>query len=788
MGWLGLTRALRGLRSSLGATALIVVVLGLGIGGVAALLAVVEGVWLQAVPYGDPSRLVLISARTPSNSTGPVRWSELAGWRASVVGSCEEMAAYGQARNIAVEIDGQERSESARFVEPSFFKVLGETPLAGRFFTEQDRVQGPATPILITERLWRTRFGATRDLESRRVSVDGSPAVVIGVVPERIRSIQSSTVFRALWPPTGGADVWNLTILARLHRGTSVAAARRGFDAAATARTVDGHPIRRASLVQIRDAVLGVDVGRVLFLVLAVAGLALFVACADVTLVVLSGMSRKRQELRIKMALGASRGRLIRELMAEGLLAAVVGAGLGLVLAAATRDSLVALMPPTIPRASEIRLGVVAVVGTVLVSLAAGIATTLLPALWVSRLESHASIYATRNSASHGRIGRLLTGLQGVLTVVVLSLAAILVRSYFGLVRVDTGFDPVNVVRIEVVGTNGSYLRSEATLELEQSALESLRRQADVAAAGTTDQPPLGGSSATYSVSSVDRDTQSDETECYYRRVGPGYVQAMRMRIVKGRAFTPADVRGAPDVVLVNETAARIFWRGTDPLGKSIYTTRGRPLIVVGVVGDVRSEGLDREPVPEVYRCRLQEPLGGAIIVARTKGSPTPLLARLNGSPGALLPGLKVKSARTLQEAIDRSVSEPRFRALVVGLFGALVLMLSIAGVTGLSGRAVAIRTREIGTRMAIGASPGRCIRLLVWQTVWPVLAGCAAGTLGAVWCSRLLRGLVFAVSEADPVSIGGAAVLSVAATSLAAYIPARRAAKVDPVTSLRQE
>jgi predicted permease len=787
MAWLGVRRALKALNSSVGTTVLIVIVLALGIGGVAALLAVVEGVWLRAVPYRDPGRLVLISVRTPSNSTGPVRWSDLAAWRASVAGSCGTMAAYGQARNIAVEINGHERSESIRFVEPSFFHVLGETPLAGRFFTDEDRGHGSATPILITEGLWRARFGATRDVDSLRVTVDGSPAVVIGVVPERIRSIQSSTIFRPLWQPTSGDDIWNLTVLARLRGDMSLAAAQRAFDVAATVRATDGQPVPRASLVRLRDAVLGMDVGRMLTLVLAVAALALFVACADVTLVVLGGMSRKGHELRIKMALGASRGRLIRELMSEGLLAALLGAALGLVLAAVTRDSLVALMPPTIPRAAEVQLGVVAVTGTILLSLAAGIATTLLPALWVFRMESHASVYATRTTSSHRRIGRLLTALQAVVTVVVLSLAAVLLRSYFGLARVDMGFDPRNVVRIEVVTTNGAYLRDEASLALELSALESLRRQLDVAAAGTTDQPPLGGSSATYSVTAVDASALGDETECYYRRVGPGYVEAMRMPVVKGRSFTAADARGAPDVVLVNETAARLFWRGADPLGRSIYTTSGRPLTVVGVVGDIRSEGLDRAAVPEVYRCRLQEPLGGAIVVVRTKGSPAPLLARLRGGVGPL-PGLKVKSAGTLEEAIDRSVSEPRFRALVVGLFGVLVLVLSIAGVTGLSGRAVAVRTREIGTRMAIGASAGRCIRLLVWQTLWPVLAGCGVGALGAVWCSRLLHGLVFGVSEADPVSLVGAAVLAVAVASVAAYVPARRAALVDPVSSLRQD
>ena len=521
---------------------------------------------------------------------------------------------------------------------------------------------------------------------------------------------------------------------------------------------------------------------------IVVAGLALLVACADVTLLVLSGMSRKAQELRIKMALGASRGRLIRELMAVGLLAAALGASLGLVLAAATRGWLVSLMPPSMPRASEIRLGGVAIAGTAVLSAAVGIATTLLPALWVLRAESQSRVYVTGNRQSYGRLGRVLTGLQAALTVVVLSLTVILLRSYSALARVDLGFDAVNVITMEVVTSNGAYLHSEATLELEQTALESLHRLPDVEAAGTTDQPPLGGSAAIYSFRVTDGDAQGEETQCYYRRVGPGYVEAMRMAILKGRAFTAADKTGAQDVVLLNETAARILFRGVDPLGKPIYTTRGRPLIVVGVIGDIRAEALDRAAVPEVYRCRLQEPLGGAVLVVRTKADPRALLALLSGGRSSVLPGLKVKSAGTLRASIDRAISEPRFRALVVGLFGALVLVLLFAGVTGLSARAVVTRTREIGIRMAVGASTASCIQLLVWQTLSPAILGSVIGTLGAVGCGRLLRGLVFAVPEADPISIGAAAALLIVATMAAAYIPARRAAKVDPVTSLRQE
>ena len=474
--------------------------------------------------------------------------------------------------------------------------------------------------------------------------------------------------------------------------------------------------------------------------------------------------------------------------MADGLLAAVLGAGLGLVLAAATRGWLVGLMPSSMPRASEIRLGVVAVAGTIVLSMALGITTTLLPALWVLRAESQSTVYVTGNRHSYGRVGRVLTGFQATVTVVVLSLTVILLRSYSALARVDLGFDPLNVVTVEIVTSNGGYLQSEATLELEQSTLERLRRLPDVEAAGTTDQPPLGGSAAIYSVRVIDGDAEGEETQCYYRRVGPGYLEAMKVPIVKGRAFTAADGTGAPDVVLLNETAARILFRGIDPLGKPIYTTRGRPLIVVGVVGDIRAEGLDRTAVPEVYRCRLQEPLGGAVVVVRTKANPSALLALLREGRSAILPGLKVKSAGTLQASIDRAISEPRFRALVVGLFGALVLVLLFAGVTGLSARAVVTRTREIGIRMAVGASTDRCVRLLVWQTLSPAILGCVIGTLGALGWSRLLRGLLFAVPEADPISIGGAGVLLIVATTVAAYIPARRAAMVDPVTSLRQE
>jgi putative ABC transport system permease protein len=746
---------------------------------------VIEGVWVRAAPFPDPSRLVVISARDDSGLEGLVRWSELDYWRNVGAGAFDSMAAYTQSRNVALTIDDQGRLESARHVEPSFFHVLRETPLTGRFFNDEDGAHGSPTAVIITEGLWRTHFGAAEDLESLRVSVDGTFAQVVGVVSERIRTIQSSRVFLPLRAPAAGEDIWNLTALARLSSGRSLRSARAILHTA-SGRTVDAEPSPRAALVPLRDVVLGADVGRILFVLAAAAALTLLVASGNVFLIIISGMSRQAQELRIKAALGASRPRLVLDLTSKSLVGPILGIVMGLGLSVAALDWLVALMPDTMPRTSEIRLNPGAVIGAVAVSLMTVLAATLLPAMWVSRSEWQVSLRPSREARPAGRTGTLVTAFQAALTVVVLSLAVMLMRSYVGLARIDLGFDPVNLAKLNVLTEGGLHLRGAAGFELEQRALENLRRLRGVIAAGTTDQPPLGGSTAMYSVRSPD--TPDGEMMFYYRRVSPGYIEAMGMHIVQGRSFMETDVKGAPEAVVVNESAARLLWSGRDALGRIIYTTPGRPLVVVGVVGDVRSEALDQVPLPEVYRCRLQEPLGGPTFVFRTAAKPGPLLAQLNANPGMLIPGLKVTSPGTFDEAIDRSISQPRFRALIVGLFGFLVLALSIAGVVGLTARAVVARTREIGTRMALGASVGRCVGLLTWQATWPVLAGSLLGALGAVWCTRILQGLVFGLPDTDALSIAGSVVLSLGLTSLGAYIPARRAALVDPVAALRLE
>jgi putative ABC transport system permease protein len=780
--------AFRSLRSSLGTTALVITVAGVAIGGLAALFAVFDGIWLEAVPYRASNRLLVVYGRTPSRSTSPIRYVELEAWRSSAAGSLLHMAAYSQAHNISLRVDEQQFAESARTVEIGFFDVLGESALVGRLFTAADLHPSAATPIVVTERVWRARLHSSASLESQRVWLDGVPVVVIGVVPERIRSVQPSSIFLPLQPPTTGRDIWNLTVLARLRDDTSLKAVQRTLDATAADASVDGRTISRASIISLRQAVLGADVGSMLFLVLAVAALALFIATADIALVVLTAMERKGRAIRVKFALGASRARVVRDLMIEGIVCVALGAGLGLLVAAASLNSLVALMPRSIPRVANIHFGALSIGTALSLSLLVALVTTLVPALYVSRLEARAGIYARGNSSSRSRFTRLLIGVQAVLTVSVMSLAAVLFRSYLILTHVDMGFDPQNLVRIDAVTLSGSYLREAAGLQLEGTAVSSVRAQPDVTAVGVTDQPPLGGSASIYALRTSDAQTTGDEVQCYYRRVSPGYIEAMRIPIIKGRAFTSADVQGAPNVAVLNEAAARALWRGQDPIGKAVYATRGEPIIVVGVVKDLRSEGIDQAIVPEVYRSRLQEPLGGAIIFARTAGSPMRLLAWLKENPRALSPDLKVKSAATLAEMIDDSVSKPRFRTLVVGLFGVLGLILSIAGVAGMTGRAVAMRLREIGTRMAIGASPGSCIRLVLWQSLTPVLAGSVIGAFVTIWISRLLKGFVFGVPEADPMSIAAAAGVSVLAAAVAAYTPARRAARVDPVRVLRNE
>lgn len=790
----GVRRALARLQTARWATALVVLTLAAGSGVSAALVAIIDGVWLRAVPSRDASRLALLSVRTPYNDNGPFQWSDVRQWREAGSWPFEQFAVFTAPRNITLETQGRTQLTSARAVDISLLRVLGVSPLVGRFFIDTDISSSVFPPVVVSEKLWRSRLGANTQLGDLRAVLDGQAAAVVGVLPDRLEPVVGAAVLRPLWAPVPGQEETtrsaSLSGLGRLASGHTLASAEQAL--ARQQMPASGAVPRRPVLVGLRDSLVGADVGRALSLLAAAVALVLAGACANVSLVMLAGMARRQWELRMKTVLGAPRGLLVRELMAEGLLLAAAGTTVGLLLAATARQSVVALAPPRMPRVDEIVLnpGVIAV--TLLLASATAVAMTVFPALAVTRDNASTGLLPPERAGGYGRSTtraiKALTALQSGVAVVVLVAAAILGRTLLSLMHVDLGFDPANVAAITV--SNPSAASGPAAWILEQQAVDVLRRRPDVVAVGVTDQLPLDGSLVQYAVRTT-FDDAAVEALVAYRRVSPGYFRAMGIPFKQGRTF---DERAGPDCVretIVNEQAATLLWRGASPLGRTLSPGGPVPLVVVGVVADVRAGGIDQTPLPEMYRCRSaagDQRLGGAVFAVRTRSDPEPFIAQFERGSTWLVPGVRVFAARTLRDLVDRFIAGPRFRASLVTLFGLLLLVLTVAGVVGVTARTVAMSTREIGIRMALGAAPHTCVLLVVRRCVGAALLGAVTGTLLAVLAIPQLRVLLHQSPGADMPSLAAGTVVVALSAILASFLAARRVTDVDPAVALRSE
>jgi putative ABC transport system permease protein len=777
-----------------GAVLAILCVLGTGIGINTALFSVLNAVWLQAVPYSDPSRLALVFrslGQSTDGSTGraPVTWTDIERWQNAPTVTFDRWGAATTNRTAVIGIDGKSVVVGGRAVQPAFLAALGEVAREGRLFSEQDRSRADAQPLLITERL-RGRLNLTADWATRPLTLDGRPAVVVGIVGDRFREVHGSDVLTFLVQPAPGdpGAAWtNLTFVARLKRTVSAEEAGRLLNGVSAASVDDA----RFTVVPLRDYLVGANVGRSLFLLLGVTLLVLAAACVNAAIIVLTGLRRRQKEFAIRMALGASRARIAGQLALEGLLLSATTGAIGVLLAKAATKWLGSMMP-------QVRgYQTAAVDGDVLLfSAAAAIMTTmvvgLVPIAGLS--ESHPARDLTGNgSTSLGRslasryfIPTLL-GAQAAVATLVLVVATVVLTAFVKLLSVDPGFDPQNVLTVDASSPYGSPLMGDAARTIEAEALSILRSQPNVVAAGSTDQLPFGPSSAQYSIKIQGRE-DIGEPLVYYRRVSEGYLEAMRIALVSGRYFTVEDGAGAPPVAIVNERFEKAFFGSSTAIGRLFSPGGDERVSIVGVVRDIRAFGLDREPTPEIYRPRSQGPDGGARFVVKVSGALAPHLVALRSEQHPLRRVVKVGDVQTMDEWIQRSIAEPQSRVRLCVMFGTFVLSLAVFGVGGATARAVVIRQKEIGVRLALGASYARVRRSLVWDASKPVLLGCALGALGSFWMTRSVLVMVGSVSDPGLLPTIIAAALLVGGAIGAALLSGRKVLGIDPALALRTQ
>jgi putative ABC transport system permease protein len=809
--------AIRSLRRRPTFAALAVITLALGIGATSAIFSVVNGVLLRPLPYERPGELLLVHTRldgVPGRELSlPEYWDLRERSR-----SFSRIAAFSNG-TLTLTGSGTPERFNTGFVSADAIPLLGVAPALGRTFAPEEDLPGRPAVVLLSDGLWRRRFGADPRVVGRTLILDDLPTTVIGVMPPGFQ-LPAHYV-------GAGMEAWTLLQLDpaadRSERGwhwlSVVARLRPGVDRTSAGQEVAGimagmlqeHPAEydeafSGSLTPAAEQLVG-DIRPVLLVLLGAVALLLLIAASNVASLFLARAEERHREIAVRAALGARAGRIVRQLLTESAVLAVAGGAAGLILAAYGTRALVAAAPPTLPRLDAIRLDIPVLLFTALVSIATGLLFGLAPAWYAARPDlSRALTDGGRSGSAGARRQRFRRGLvvtQIALALVLVVAAGLLIRSFERMRGVDPGFAPEGLLTAQLELSPVRYESNESIrafyerLVARAEAIPGVRSAAIVKALPMT-QLELGDWSFLREGRFSLPPQQEDWNLAYWQAAGPGYFETMRMPVLQGRGIGAGDRAGAPGVAVVNRTLARQAWPGEDAMGQRLLMGGGATdsvwRTVVGIVGDVRHRGLDAEPRPEIYLPHAQFPAGTGTplrtmrVVLRARGDPDALAAPLRAALAELDPDIPLTAVQTMEDALGVWAAERRLTMLVVAGFALLALALGAVGVYGVMAHLVTQRTREIGIRIALGAVPREILGLVLSQGVRLALLGVAAGLLVALGVSRLLTRLLFDIEPTDtPTFVATALGLALVAVA-ASLIPAVRAVRTDPVDALRSE
>jgi predicted permease len=820
---------IRMLAKNPGFTTVAVLTLALGIGATTAIFSVVYGVLLRSLPYPKPGQLVSVKEVATDGHlmqfTDP-NFDDLHAANRSFV---------GMAKLSSWEVTVSSGSVSARVgvasVSRDFFRVLGVAPMLGRVFSEEELHEGARPVAIASYGYWQQHLGAATDLSPFKLKMENRSFSVVGVMPPGFGFPAGTDLWipAEFWgeTPSRTAHNWAMAV-ARLREGVSLAGARSELSALARGLYQQYKPeidMRDASVMPLRAA-LTTSIRPALLILLASVGFLLLVACANVANLLLARAAERQRELAVRAALGAGRGRLIRQFLAESLLLSLTGSALGVLLALWGVDTLLALAPPGLPRLDEvsISLPVLAFALVLCVLVAAGLG--VLTALRATATDPQAALAeggrgATGSIASH-RLARGLVGAQLAVTLVLLAGAALLGRSLLRVLSVNPGFRTANIVtmELEVPGALPTSATSitESIKDTKPATfishlLERLRSIPGVEEVGGVSNLPLGeaGDCADGKFLLLDRPPEIDlskpEAQAQFEHLwvtapggvadycvaSEGYFKALAIPLLQGRLFDERDGPDAPHAAMISQSLARATWPGRDPLGRTIEFGNMdgdmRLLTVVGVVADAHYRSLEKPPEPTVYVNYRQRLRGGRDfnVVMRAATPPSSLLANVRRVVQDLAPDVAPRF-QTFQDVFSASLATRRFNLTLVGVFAATALLLAVAGIYGVMAYSVARRTHELGVRMALGASAPHVLRLVLKQGMLTTAVGLAIGITGALVLTRAMQSMLFGISATDPLTLIAVALLLGSAALLATYVPARRATKVDPMVALRHE
>ena len=786
--------AWKSVRRDPGHSLVVVGILAVGIAATVAVYSIVAAVVLRPLPFPDPDRLVQVRQTDPEEAfvfigaSGP-SFRDLE--RESKTLSA--LTAYsGPGAVILGEGDAAERVQRS-VVTARFFEVLGVRPVLGRLPAAPSDVESDTGSRLavISESLWRTRFGADRSVIGRTLRLEGTPFQVVGVAPAGFRYPEDTEIWTAIPPDAAYFDVrfaHILGVIGRLAPGATPASAEAEANRILAAVPEYGYGARIRPL---QEEMVG-DLRTPLLLLLAGVVLVLLIAGANVGNLRLARSALRRRELAIRSALGAGRRRVAGQLVAESLILSVAAGVAGVVLAAWLLDALIALAPVDLPRADEVGLdaGVLAI--GLLVTLATGILTGVAPAVRSARSSPERALRES-DARGGGRAVRRLVGslvvAEVALSVVLLLAAGLLIRSFLEVMAVDPGFRAEHVTTFEYSLPPYRYDGAAALRAYNAALLERVRALPMVASAATARNLPIANTTMT-TPALVEGRVIPDPPRVQIASVSDDYFQAMGIRVVAGRSFEPTDRPDSPPVAIVDETFARLYFGGEDPVGRRARTYFGEPVMreIVGVVSATVHESLTTAPQPKFYYPAPQMPESAGRLVVRSDAPAAAVIAAVRAAARQVDPGAPFGDIATMRELIGRSTAGPRFYATTLGVFAALALLLAVSGFFAVLSQTVTARRREIGVRLAVGASPGEVLRLVVRQGVVLPAVGLALGLAGGLAASRLLAGLLYGIRPSDPAVLGGVVALLALVALLAAWLPARRAAATDPVGVLRTE
>jgi predicted permease len=794
---LDLRYALRSLRTNAGFTAVAVITLALGLGATTAVYTVVDQVLLRPLPYPQADRLARVWHLNPRSVVPREGMAYETFQELGNLPALAGLAGVSPHWTFTVREPELERVPGY-WVSASFFDLAG-APALGRGFAPSEDVPGGEPVVVLSHAYWQRRFGGDTTMVGRTIALADGPATVVGIMPAGFRYGEPAD----LWAPLGqnpivprGRQVRWVDVVARLAPGVTVATARREV-AAFMDRVAQAHPGEAGGLgsdvAGLTEATVG-EVQPALWTLLGGVGFVLLIACANIGNLLLARATARRSELAVRSALGASGGRLVRQLLTESAALAVVGGVLGLLLATWLLSLLRTLGPADLPRLEHVVLDGRVLAVSALITLGAGIAFGLVPALDTARsnLQGWLKESGRAVGGAGGRLRDALVVAEVTLAVVLLVGAGLLIRSFGRLMRVDPGFQAERVLTFQAA-IPGRYGPADRLVLLDRIYAD-LAALPGVQAVGSTTRLPLGTQLSTR-LDVRDRPVpDGEQIEVEFRRAGGGYFAALGIPVLRGRAFDERDTPAATGAMILNRGLAERLWPGEDPIGKQVrfwfagITPDAPWLQVVGVVGDVKHFGLDAAAPDIAYFAASQGPPASPLLAVRAAGDPRSLVPAVRDRLRAIDPEILVYDVRTMDELVEASVAGRRFTMLLLGLFGTLALTLAAVGIYGVMGYTVRRRTRELGIRMALGAARRDVLRLVVGAGMRLAGLGLVLGLAAAAGLTRLMRSLLFEVGTTDPRAFGAVALVLAAVALVAACVPGVRATRVDPTTALRSE